>query len=132
MAQQNHYFPFQRLNRYHRFLKGPFLNCRMPCHPKTHLETVATLLRGYGATRLESLFSYTARKLSYLESVATRLRGYAATWLRSCVVARLRGCAAARLRGCAAARLRGCGATRLEAKLGARYFFFTLCFCFHV
>ena len=79
----------------------------MPSHPKTHLEIVATLLRGYGATRLERLFSYKARKLSYLESVATRLRGYAATWLR----------------GYVATQLRGCGATGLEAKLGARYSF---------
>ena len=52
------------------------LNCRIPCHSKTHLEYVATRLRSYTARKL----SYTARKLSYLKSV---LRGYVATRLRS-------------------------------------------------
>ena len=27
-----------------------WLNCRIPCHSKTHLESVTTWLRGYGAT----------------------------------------------------------------------------------
>ena len=31
------------------------LNCRIPCHSKTHLESVAMWLRGYGATWLGSL-----------------------------------------------------------------------------
>ena len=41
------------------------LNCRIPCHSKTHLESVATRLR-----------SYTARMLSGY--VATELHSYAA------------------------------------------------------
>ena len=28
------------------------LNCRIPCHSKAHLESVATRLRGYAATEL--------------------------------------------------------------------------------
>ena len=56
------------------------LNCRIPCHTKTHLESVATRLR-----------SYTARKLSFLESVAARLRRYAATQLRSYAATELHG-----------------------------------------
>ena len=50
------------------------LNCRIPCHSKTHLESVATRLR-----------SYTARMLS----------GYVATWLRSYTATQLSGLATA-------------------------------------
>ena len=58
--------------------KGLGLNCRIPCHSKTHLESVATRLR-----------SYTARMLS--GQVPTWLRGYGATQLRSLVAWRRLG-----------------------------------------
>ena len=41
-----------------RFLISSFCSstsrCRIPCHSKTHLESAATWLRGYGATGLEA------------------------------------------------------------------------------